>query len=44
MAVQSEGGAFMDTEKYMKRCYELAISTGKKGYDTFGALIVHKFR
>ena len=31
----------MDTEKYMKRCYELAISAGKKGYDTFGALIVH---
>lgn len=21
---------------YMKRCYELAISAGKKGYDTFG--------
>ena len=20
-------------EKYMKRCYELAISAGKKGYD-----------
>ena len=28
-------------EQYMKRCYELAISAGKKGYDTFGALIVH---
>lgn len=26
---------------YMKRCYELAISAGKKGYDTFGALLVH---
>ena len=29
-----------DHEKYIKRCYELAISAGKKGYDTFGALIV----
>ena len=27
-------------EKYMKRCYELAISAGKKGYDTFGAILV----
>ena len=26
---------------YMKRCYELAVSAGKKGYDTFGALLVH---
>ena len=23
-------------EKYMKRCYELAVNAGKKGYDTFG--------
>ena len=28
-------------EKYIKRCYELAISSGKKGYDTFGAVLVH---
>ena len=28
-------------EKYMKRCYELAISAGKKGFDTFGAVLVH---
>ena len=28
-------------EKYMKRCYELAISAGKKGHDTFGAVLVH---
>lgn len=28
-------------EKYIKRCYELAVSAGKKGYDTFGALLVH---
>lgn len=27
-------------EEYMKRCYELAISAGKKGYDTFGAVLV----
>ena len=27
--------------KHMKRCYELAISAGKKGYDTFGAVLVH---
>lgn len=29
----------MKYEKYIKRCYDLAISAGKKGYDTFGALI-----
>lgn len=28
-------------EQYIRRCYELAISAGKKGYDTFGAIIVH---
>ena len=27
--------------KYMKRCYDLAISVGKKGHDTFGAVLVH---
>jgi tRNA(Arg) A34 adenosine deaminase TadA len=31
----------MDNEKYMKRCYGLAVSAGKKGFDTFGALLVH---
>ena len=31
----------MNHEKYMKRCYELAVQAGKKGYDTFGALLVH---
>lgn len=31
----------MEYEKYIKRCYQLAISAGKKGYDTFGAVIVH---
>lgn len=29
-------------KKYMKRCYELAISAGKKGYDTFGAVLVNE--
>ena len=28
-------------EKYIERCYELAIKAGKKGYDTFGAVLVH---
>ena len=28
-------------ENYMKRCYELAISAGKKGFDTFGAVLVY---
>jgi hypothetical protein len=28
-------------EKYMRRCYELAIGAGKKGYDTFGAILVY---
>ena len=31
----------MDYERYIRRCYELAISAGKKGYETFGALLVH---
>lgn len=31
----------METERYIKRCYELAIAAGKKGYDTFGAVLVH---
>lgn len=31
----------MDREKFIKRCYELAIESGKKGHDTFGAVLVH---
>ena len=31
----------MGNEEYIKRCYELAIKAGKKGYDTFGAILVH---
>ena len=28
-------------KRYMKRCYELAVQAGKKGFDTFGAVLVH---
>ncbi len=28
-------------EPFINRCYELAVSAGKKGYDTFGAVLVH---
>ena len=28
-------------EEYMRKCYELAVSAGKKGHDTFGAILVH---
>ena len=28
-------------EKNIKRCYELAIRAGRKGFDTFGAVLVH---
>ena len=28
-------------ETIIRRCYELAISAGKKGHDTFGAVLVH---
>ncbi len=31
----------MEHEKLIARCYELAIAAGKKGYDTFGALLEH---
>lgn len=34
----------MNHEKYMKRCYELAVQAGKKGFDTFGAVLVHEDR
>lgn len=27
-------------EKHIRRCYELAVSAGKKGHDTFGAVLV----
>ena len=30
----------MNEERYMKRCYELAVQAGRKGFDTFGALLV----
>lgn len=28
-------------ETYIRTCYDLAVAAGKKGYDTFGALLVH---
>ena len=28
-------------ETIIRRCYELAINAGKKGFDTFGAVLVH---
>ena len=31
----------MDHKAYIRQCYDLAISAGKKGYDTFGALLVY---
>lgn len=31
----------MHHEPYIRHCYELAVSAGKKGYDTFGAVLVH---
>ena len=31
----------MNNEDYMRRCYELAIQSGKKGHDSFGALLVY---
>ncbi len=31
----------MNHEHYIRRCYELAIQAGTKGYDTFGAILVH---
>ena len=31
----------MDHESHIRHCYDLAISAGKKGFDTFGALLVH---
>jgi len=32
----------MNDEFFMKRCYDLAVQAGKKGFDTFGALLVHE--
>jgi len=34
----------MEKERLIKRCYELAVSAGKKGHDTFGAVLVHDGR
>lgn len=32
---------FSRHEFYIRKCHELAINSGKRGYDAFGALIVH---
>ncbi len=32
----------MEKETYIKRCYALAVQAGKKGYETFGAVLVHE--
>lgn len=29
-------------ERFIKRCYALAIDAGRKGHDTFGAVLVHR--
>lgn len=29
-------------EPYIRQCYDLAVGAGKKGFDTFGALLVHQ--
>ena len=31
-------------EPYIRRCYELAVQAGKKGFDTFGAVLVYDGR
>ena len=31
----------MQHEAFIRHCYDLAVSAGKKGFDTFGALLVH---
>ena len=41
MAHYATFGVKMNNEIFIKKCYELAIQAGKKGYDTFGAILVH---
>ena len=36
-----KGAGSMNWETCMQRCYQLAVSAGKKGFDTFGAVLVH---
>ena len=28
----------MNDEEYIRKCYELAVSAGKKGHESFGAV------
>ena len=39
--VGRKNGESMEHERFIRRCYELAVGAGKKGYDTFGAVIVY---
>ncbi|MBR6791444.1 MAG: nucleoside deaminase, partial [Oscillospiraceae bacterium] len=40
-ADSEQKGKAMNHERYIRRCYELAVSAGKKGFDTFGAVLVN---
>ena len=31
----------MSDEEYIRKCYELAVSAGKKGHESFGAVLVY---
>ena len=31
----------MNNEDYIRKCYELAVSAGKKGHESFGAVLVY---
>ena len=33
--------SLMNNEDYIRKCYELAVSAGKKGHESFGAVLVH---
>lgn len=36
-----DGKEISKHEEFIKKCHELAISSGKNGYDTFGAAVVY---
>jgi tRNA(Arg) A34 adenosine deaminase TadA len=38
----AQGGFMTNHEGFIKQCHDLAISAGKKGNHTFGAVLVHK--
>ncbi len=41
MLLFSGGENMKEHEVFIRRCYDLAVAAGKKGYDTFGAVLVH---